>query len=86
VDPAWRRRDIATALTHTRLDWVFARTDEAFFVTGAENVASLRLHAALGFQEVKRFGSDRFASGVGVLSRLARVAGEPDVRPFVGDE
>ncbi|MBO0715019.1 MAG: GNAT family N-acetyltransferase, partial [Acidimicrobiales bacterium] len=27
VEPAWRGRGIATALTRARLDWVFARTD-----------------------------------------------------------
>jgi ribosomal protein S18 acetylase RimI-like enzyme len=86
VEPAWRRRGIATALTRARLRWVFARTDEAFYVTGADNIASLHLHAALGFQEMKRFGSDRSAAGVDVLSRLARAAAYPDVRPFTGDE
>jgi ribosomal protein S18 acetylase RimI-like enzyme len=74
VDPAWRRRGIATALTQARLRWVFARTDEVFYVTGADNVASLHLHSALGFQETKRLGSDRSAAGVDVLARLARNA------------
>ena len=86
VEPAWRRQGIATALTRARLRWVFARTDEAFYVTGADNIASLHLHAALGFEEMKRFGSDRSVSGVDVLSRLARAAAYPDVRPFTGDE
>lgn len=55
VEPAWRGRGIATALTRARLGWVFARTEEAFFVAGMDNTASLRLHAALGFQEMMRF-------------------------------
>lgn len=70
VDPAWRGRGIATALTRARLRWAFTRTDTVFYVAGADNVASLHLHAALGFQEVKRFGSDRSATGVDVLSQL----------------
>jgi ribosomal protein S18 acetylase RimI-like enzyme len=86
VDPAWRRRGIATALTRAPLRWVFARTDEAFYVAGADNVASLHLHAALGFQETKRFGSERSAAGVDVLSRLTRSAAFPDVRPSTGGE
>jgi predicted N-acetyltransferase YhbS len=49
---SWRPHPITTALTRARLRWVFARTDEAFYVAGADNVASLHLHAALGFQEV----------------------------------
>jgi ribosomal protein S18 acetylase RimI-like enzyme len=86
VEPAWRRRGIATALTRARLRWVFARTGEAFYVAGADNIASLHLHAALGFEEMKRFGSDRSISGVDVLSRLVRAAAYPDVRPFTGGE
>ena len=86
VDPAWRRRGIATALTRARLRWVFARTGEAFYVAGADNMASLHLHAALGFQETKRFGSERSAAGVDVLSRLTRAAASPDVRPSTGGE
>lgn len=86
VEPAWRRRGIATALTRARLRWVFARADEAFYVTGADNIASLHLHAALGFQELKRFGSERSAAGVDVLSQLARAAADPDVRPLTGNE
>ena len=74
VAPAWRRRGIATALTRARLRWVFARADEAFYVAGADNIASLHLHTALGFQEMKRFPSDRSAAGVDVLSRLTRAA------------
>lgn len=77
VEPAWRRRSIARALTRGRLCWAFARTDEAFYVAGADNVASLRLHAAFGFREVKRFASERSAAGVAVLSRLARDDGPP---------
>jgi aminoglycoside 6'-N-acetyltransferase I len=77
VEPAWRRRGIATALTRARLRWVFDRTDEAFYVTGADNIASLYLHAALGFQEIKRIDSDRSAAGVDVLSRLTKAAPHP---------
>jgi ribosomal protein S18 acetylase RimI-like enzyme len=72
VDPAWRGRGIATALTRARLRWAFAHTDTVFCVAGADNPASLHLHAALGFQDVKRFESERSAAGVDVLSQLVR--------------
>lgn len=72
VDPAWRSRGIASALTRARLRWAFGRTDTVFYVAGADNGASLHLHAALGFQEVRRFDSDRSATGVDVLSQLRR--------------
>ena len=86
MDPAWRRRGIATELTQARLRWAFARTDKVFCVTGANNIASLHLHAALGFQEMKRFGSERSAAGVDVLSQLARTAAYPALRPVTGNE
>ncbi len=86
VDPAWRRRGIATELTQARLRWAFARTDKVFYVTGADNIASLHLHAALGFQEMKRFGSERSAAGVDVLSQLARTVAYPALRPVTGNE
>ena len=84
VDPAWRGRGTATTLTRARLRWVFVRADEAFYVAGADNIASLQLHAALGFKEMKRFESDRSAAGVDVLSWLARAVASPDVRPLAG--
>jgi ribosomal protein S18 acetylase RimI-like enzyme len=72
VDPRWRGRGIATALTRARLQWAFARTGSVFYVTGADNAASLHLHAALGFREIRRFESERSAAGVDVLSQLTR--------------
>ena len=55
------------------------QTHTVFYVTGADNTASLRLHAALGFQETNRFESHRSAVGVDVLSQLARTTADPDV-------
>ena len=72
VDPAWRRRGIATELTRTRLRWALAWTGTVFYVTGADNTASLRLHEAFGFREIGRLASDRSAGGVDVLSRLVK--------------
>jgi RimJ/RimL family protein N-acetyltransferase len=84
VEPAWRGRGIATALTQARLHWAFARTGTVFYVTGADNAASLHLHAALGFHEIKRLASERSAAGVDVLSRLVRQAYLDD-RAFTGN-
>ena len=72
VDPAWRGRGLATALTRARLHWAFARTGTVFYVTGADNTTSLHLHAALGFHEIMRFESERSTAGLDVLSQLVR--------------
>jgi ribosomal protein S18 acetylase RimI-like enzyme len=85
VEPAWRGRGIATALTQARLRWALARTGTVFYVTAADNAASLHLHAALGFHEINRFTSERSAAGVDVLSRLARQAYLGD-RAFTGNQ
>jgi hypothetical protein len=45
-----------------------------FYVTGADNTASLHLHAALGFQKFKRLQSDRSAAGKEVLPQPAKAA------------
>lgn len=75
VEPAWRCRGIATALTKARLRWAFAHTGTVFYVTGADNTASLHLHAALGFQEIRRFRSERSAAGIDVLSQILKDSG-----------
>ncbi len=77
VDPAWRGRGLATALTRARLHWAFARTGTVFYVTGADNTASLHLHAALGFHEIMRFESERSTAGLDVLSQVVRTEPMP---------
>lgn len=73
VDPDWRRRGIARALTEERLDWVAARADVAWYFANAGNRVSLALHASLGFVEVTRdfsFPGVEFPGGAGVLCRV----------------
>jgi ribosomal protein S18 acetylase RimI-like enzyme len=75
VAGAHRRRGIGAALTRARLDWIFARSDEAWFFANARNLASLALHERLGFIEVTRdfvYPGVGFEGGVGVLCRAAR--------------
>ncbi len=86
VEPAWRGRGIATGLTRARLRWVFPRTDRVFYVTGADNAASLHLHAALGFREIRRLESERSAAGVDVLSQLMRTPVSSDDRLSGGNQ
>lgn len=70
VDPAWRRRGVATALTDVRMAWIAGRADRAFFVVNARNAASIALHERWGFREVARaasFHGVTFAGGEGLL-------------------
>ncbi len=84
VDPAWRRRGIADALTRERLRWIAERATEAWYVVNAANPASIALHEAYGFQEVARaarFHTISFTGGEGILFR----AGPLEPRPTPTD-
>jgi aminoglycoside 6'-N-acetyltransferase I len=72
VEPGARRRGIGVALTAARLDWIFDRTDEAWYVANSTNVASIALHTRWGFEEIargRRFHTSRFDASGGVLFR-----------------
>lgn len=72
VDPAWRRRGVAAALTDARLEWISARAATAFYVVNVQNRASIDLHRRWGFTEVlraPRLMGVEFDGGVGLLMR-----------------
>ncbi|RYJ00766.1 MAG: N-acetyltransferase [Actinomycetales bacterium] len=84
VDPAWRRRGIASALTTARLQWIAARADEAFYVVNPRNLASIELHRRWSFEEVlrsSRLTGVEFSGGVGILMRASLVRSEAPPRP-----
>jgi Ala-tRNA(Pro) deacylase len=54
VDPAYRRQGIGRALTEARLDWLDARGGPAHYWTDVDNVASIALHSAYGFEPIGR--------------------------------
>lgn len=79
VDPRWRRRGIAAALTEARLDWAWRHTDEVWYFANERNRATLDLHDAFGFVEVTRDFSIpgvTFDNGLGkgILFRCPRPA------------
>lgn len=47
-----RRRGIGTMLTTARLDWIWDRTDTAFYFANEHNAASIELHKRLGFEPI----------------------------------
>lgn len=69
VDPAFRRRGAASALTRARLEFIRQRADRAYYVASSKNLASIDLHARFGFREVTRdFVFPRVTfTGAGVL-------------------
>ena len=74
VDQAWRRRGIGRALTRHRLDQIIGRgVTEAYYFVNSINRASIDLHAAFGFVEIRRDfrfpGVNFSAGGTGVLFR-----------------
>ena len=81
VDPAWRRQGIAARLTQKRLDWIWARSQEAWYVVNAKNTASIELHRRWGFAPVAegaRFHTTTFAGDRGMLFRAERQIGFPN--------
>jgi aminoglycoside 6'-N-acetyltransferase I len=52
VSQRWRRRGIGTMLTTARLDWIWERSDTAFYFANEHNTASIELHRTLGFQPI----------------------------------
>ncbi|MDQ0031630.1 GNAT family N-acetyltransferase [Arthrobacter bambusae] len=75
VRPDSRRSGIGTALTQARLDWIWRRALEAWYVVNASNIGSIELHRRWGFVEVARapsFHTTTFDGGAGILMRAAR--------------
>lgn len=73
VVDAWRRRGVGRALTEARLRWIAERAGVVRYFANVRNLASLRLHAQLGFVEVTHDFSGpglSFEGGEGVLSEL----------------
>lgn len=73
VDPGHRRRGLGRQLIEARLGWLRSRTDEVLYVTSVANLASRRLHASMGFEEIGEVASSplaQFEGGRGVLARL----------------
>ena len=70
VTPQFRRHGIADALTSARLDWVWKRSKNIWYVVNAQNLASVDLHRKRGFYEVARsdrFHTTTFTGGEGIL-------------------
>ncbi|MBK8447956.1 MAG: GNAT family N-acetyltransferase [Micropruina sp.] len=52
VDPLVRRRGVGRELTQARLSWLHTRTDRVWYFVSRANLASIDLHAELGFHLV----------------------------------
>ncbi|MGH3357160.1 MAG: GNAT family N-acetyltransferase [Nocardioidaceae bacterium] len=78
VDPGWRRRGIADALTAARITWAWERIDTVWYFANQRNRASIDLHRGHGFVEHTRdFAIPGVTfdngTGTGVLFRLDRI-------------
>lgn len=70
-----RRRGVGSALTEARLQWIWSREPEAWYVVNAGNTASIELHKRWHFIEVARgpqFHTTTFTGGVGLLMSAKR--------------
>jgi len=72
VAPAHRRRGIARALTHARMDRLATRAHEVYYFANELNRASIDLHTSFGFRELTRdfwHPDATFTGGAGILYR-----------------
>jgi len=63
---------VGERLTRDRLDWIAARSREAYYFANERNRATIDLHAPFGFVEVARDIRSpglTFSGGVGLLLR-----------------
>ncbi|MFE4197881.1 GNAT family N-acetyltransferase [Paenarthrobacter sp. NPDC056912] len=70
-----RRRGVGSAITEARLQWIWSREPEAWYVVNAGNTPSIELHRRWHFTEVARgpqFHTTTFTGGVGLLMSAKR--------------
>lgn len=74
VAPGHRRRGVGTVLTDARLDWIWQRSADAWYVVNVQNQASIEIHHRWNFVEVARgprFHTTAF-TGTGLLMHAQR--------------
>jgi ribosomal protein S18 acetylase RimI-like enzyme len=71
VDPDYRRRGVGTALTRVRLDRLRGKTKIVYYAAEPDNLATLELHALLGFSPTGRLVNVPGAERPLTLHRLA---------------
>jgi len=54
VDEAHRRQGLGSWLVRERMRWLSERTNQVYYFTSEDNTASIELHRAFGFLEVRR--------------------------------
>lgn len=52
VDAAFRGMGVGTKLTVARIEWLCDRTEQVYYFTAVDNVASQSMHAVLGFERL----------------------------------
>lgn len=81
VLPSYRRRGIGNLLTRHRVEWIWERSETAWYVVSAGNTASIKMHRKLGFGLVAAapsFHTVRFDGGRGYLMGVNRPIGDPN--------
>jgi aminoglycoside 6'-N-acetyltransferase I len=58
------------ALTRSRLEWISSQSGTAYYFAKEHNMASIRIHEALGFHPIGRFPSIHGVTADGARSEL----------------
>jgi aminoglycoside 6'-N-acetyltransferase I len=70
VSRSYRRHGVASALTRSRLEWIWSQSRTAYYFANEHNTASIRMHEAFGFHPIGRFPSIHGVTADGGRSEL----------------
>ena len=77
VTPEFRRRGIGSALTRSRMDWIWSQASSVYYFANEHNEASIEMHQPLGFQPVGRFTASRGVTADNGRSELVLFEASP---------
>jgi RimJ/RimL family protein N-acetyltransferase len=70
VSCSYRRHGVASALTRSRLEWIWSQSGTAYYFANEHNTPSITMHEGFGFHPIGRFPSIQGVTADGGRSEL----------------